>query len=149
MVAVDGTVSIDGASAIATLLDSAEGEQRCNVEDFMDGNDDLIGMKFSDEREHVELVLFAKGGVGAGSLTAARQALRYPPVPARITFTATINGTTEAVDAAAPNIGLNGDYIYSGGARRALVKGRAALRIPCWKPKSSPMTVAQLLTLAS
>jgi len=138
---VDGTVVIDGADAIAAFTNSVEGEQRASIEEFMDGYKELLGFRKHDEREYCNLMIIPKKIAGSGSLADAMKALKYPPIPAKITL-------SNLPDTGSSDLGHNGDYIYLGGAQRTFVDGQGAIRLSCFRPKTSSLTVAQLLTEA-
>jgi hypothetical protein len=145
---VDGDIQINGATAIAAFPDSIEEEQRAQIEEFMDGYNELIGLRKSDEREYCDVTIIAKKPAGAGSIDSAIAAMKFPPVPARISLTLRPESTAFDLNGN-PATAANIDYIYTGGARRTRVRGQAALRLTCFKPKSSPLTVPQLLTVCT
>ena len=139
---VDGTCAIDGAAAIAAKPESVEGTDQATVEESLDGNGELDGFNIRDNREVINLTLMPKKAAGTGSLNDAKLALVYPPIPAKITLAGFI--TTSGTDA----LEINGDYIYTGGAQRSVLRGNAVLRLTCFKPITSGKTVTELLTEA-
>lgn len=133
---VKGTVTHSGF-AVAAIPDGAEGEHTATMEEFLDGEGELIGWTKSNERETLEIVLTPKAGAGDD----AKKALKYPAIPSKVN----LSGFAES---AGTDLNVNGDYAYVGGARRTLTpRGRAALRIPLFRPKSSPLTIDQLIAL--
>lgn len=148
----DGTVVYDAQPAIAAQVDSIEGEHRVTVEESFDTFGEVDGFRKADEREMMTITISPKKAAAAGSLQNALAALKYPPVPCKVVFTphASLETTAKELfgDPAASPAG--NEYIYTGGARRTMLdRQKAALVIPCWKPKSSAKTVAQLLTAAA
>lgn len=140
---VDGTVTISG-SALAAFVDSFEGEHDVQIDEFMSGFGELIGFRKHDERERVDLIIVPKKTAASGSLNDALKALAYPASPVKVTLT-NVPDTDTAGGHSANEIGHNTDYIYTRGARRTMVEGRAALRMPIFRPKTSPLTVDQLV----
>lgn len=151
----DGTVAYDAEAALAAFTDSIESEQRVTVEELMDGFGELLGFRKSDERVYL---------TGSGSLQKTLVSLKFPPVPSKVTFTPNANLDLSSAIAGAGGQApaakgeLYGDpalspkaneYIYVGGARRTMVRGQGALQLTCFRPKSSDLTVAQLLTVAT
>jgi hypothetical protein len=141
---VDGDIELNGA-AIAAFPDSLEEEQRAQMEEFMDGFNELIGFRKSDEREYCDLTIIPKKTAGANSVDAALKALKYPANPSKVVLVLRPESTTYDINGD-PAVAANKEYIYAGGARRTRVRGQAAMRLQCFKPKSSPLTVDQLLT---
>jgi len=137
---VDGTVSFAGV-AVAAIPDSVEGEHTAELEEFKNGLNQLIGFSKSDERYSVDIVLFPK----AAGTAAARGALTYPDVPSKVTLA----GLPES--AAPDTVLLNGDYIYTGGAARSVVRGQNALRLRCFRPLDLPagVTITTLIAAAA
>ena len=138
---IDGTIQYDAETAIAAFPEAIEGEQRVQIEEFLDGYGELIGFRKFDEREYADVTIIPKKIAGTGSLDAAKAALAYPACPCKVTL-------ASLPDSTATDIDHNGEYIYVGGARRTMVRGAAALRITVFKPKSSALTVDQLITEA-
>jgi hypothetical protein len=145
---VDGAIIVDTGTAIAAFPDSIEEEQRAQIEEFLDGFNELIGFRKSDEREYCDLNIIPKKSPAASSIQAALASLKFPPVPCRINLTLLPESTAFDLNGN-PATATNSDYIYVGGARRTRVRGQAALRLQCFKPKSSPLTVVQLLTVCT
>jgi hypothetical protein len=141
----DGDITINGA-AIAAFPDSVEEEQRASIEEFLDGYGELIGFRKSDEREYCDVTIIPKSPAAAGSLDAALKALKYPTVPSKVTLVLRPEATTFDLNGN-PATAVNTEYVYTGGARRTRVRGQAALRLTCFKPKTSPLNVTQLVTL--
>jgi hypothetical protein len=133
---VDGSVQIDGGTAIAAFTDSVDGEHKAQIEEFLDGNSEVIGFRKFDERLMADLTIIGKSSV---SKAAAQSALAYPPIPCKITLSSFPEEAGETVK-------HNGDYIYLGGAKKTRVRGQAALKLTCFRPLTSSLTVAQLLT---
>jgi hypothetical protein len=145
---VDGDIIVDTGTAIAAFPDSIEEEQRAKIEEFMDGFEELIGLRKSDVREYCDVTIIPKKVAGTGSLDAVLKSLKFPPVPSRINLTLRPDSTTFDINGN-PATPANSDYIYTGGARRTRVRGQAAMRLTCFKPLSSPLTVVQLLTVCT
>lgn len=145
---VDGTVAYDGAAAIAGFVESAEGEDQAQFDEFISGVGELLGWRKCNAREIYDLTIVPKKAAAAGSLNDALKALAYPPSPCKVTI-AGMADTDTVGSHAANEIGHNGDYIYLTGARRTFVRGQAAIRMRIMRPKTSPLTVAQLLTVAT
>ena len=146
---IDGTMAITG-SAVACQLESIEGEHRVQVEEFMSGLGELIGFRKHDEREFVDITIVPKVAAASGSLDDALEALRYPTVPAKVAFTSMLDTAAKELygdSAASPK---TNEYIYVGGARRTMVgRNQAALKLQAFRPKTSPLTIDQLLTEAT
>ena len=162
VIGVDGTVAYEDEAAIAGFADSVETEHRVTVEDFMDSFGELLGFRKSDERIVLMLTIIPKVAAAAGSLQKTLAALKFPAVPSKVTFVTT-QDLTDAIGGAAgqapaakgelygdPSASPKGnEYIYTGGARRTHVRGQGALQLVVWRSKSSSLTVAQLLAVAS
>jgi hypothetical protein len=145
---IDGTAAYDGGLAIAAFVSGYAGEDQMKVDEFMSGLGEFIGARTYDQREFLDLTLTPKKTAAAGSLNDALKALKYPPKPAKVTV-AGLPDTDTAGGHSANEIGHNGDYMYWGGARRTMHQGQAALQIRVWRSLTSPLTTAQLLTVAT
>lgn len=162
VVGADGTITYDGSTAIAAFANNIEQEQRVQIEEFMDGFGELLGFRKADEREYMTLTLIPKAVIAAGGTSAKNDALlamKYPSVPSLIYFTP--NSVIEIAStkdlfgnpAGTPAAGSEfaNQWIYVGGARRTFAQGaggQAALQLVGFKAKSSPLTAAQLVTVA-
>ena len=149
----DGSVTYNGTTpAIAALSDAVEVEDRANVEELLNGQGELIGFSKRDVREYATITLMAAGS----TLNAAKQALKFPPIPSVIYFTpnAEIESTAKELfgdPAATPAAGSEfaNRWIYVGGGRRSMSQGVATLQLTCFKAKTSPKTAAELTTAIS
>jgi hypothetical protein len=145
---IDGTAAYDGGLAVAAFVSGYAGESQSKVDEFISGTGEFIGSRAYDKREYLDLTLTPRKTAALGSLNDALKALAYPPTPAKVVLT-NLPDTDTAGGHAANEIGHNGDYMYYGGARRTMHQGQAALQVRVWRSLTSPLTTAQLLTLAT
>ena len=129
-----GTVTVP---ALAMVSDSLEREHTADVEEHTDGNGELLGFCKRNERYNADIVLVPS----AASQDAANATLAPLTIPCKVTLAGfpTKSGSDTVL--------LNGDYIYKGGAKDAIIKGQATKRIPLFRPLSAggSLTIDQLV----
>lgn len=146
---VDGTGKLNGSgTALDAFVEAIDGDSRAQIEEFLDGFGELIGFRKRDERLFLNLTLVPKKVAAAGSLAAATAALKYFPIPSRFSLSGFPDNAAFDLWGDLTNA-VNADYIYVGGQTRTMARTQAATRITIFRPTSSALTVAQLLTVAT
>lgn len=156
VIGLDGAYKLNGAATFAAAtVEQAEAEGRAEVEELTDGYKELLGFHVANERDVYDLTIVPRAATpGADALTKTVEALRLPPIPSKVTIKLQANTLTATQTKGAlgysTEVGAGDEIhmIYAGGARRTMMNGKAALRLQAFIPKTSPLTVDNLLTLA-
>lgn len=118
----NGAVAFD-ATAVAVIVETADGSQEADVNELTDGDGELQGAAISQRRDVLDLTLMARGTSRDG----AKAALVYPEPWSRVVLTGFIDTT-------APSLKINGSYIYKSGCKRTQVRGEASLKLQVFAP---------------
>lgn len=118
----NGTVAYDG-TAVAVIVETADGSQEADVNELQDGDGELQGAAISQRRDVLDLTLMAR----SSSRDGAKAALAYPEPWSRVVLTGFIESTV-------PSLKINGSYVYKSGAKRTQVRGEASIKLQIFAP---------------